>query len=146
MSLAPTAPPISRNGVLRPSGGKAFLIDGKRGSEKVLAEITEKTSALAAHGLKPGPAELQAASAEAVVVGRSNLAGSRSRSRCSAEAPFQDPATKPKTKLVGDAAFAEAPDRAAAIIPVPGGVGPMTIAMLMSNTLTAAMRTAGLKA
>jgi methylenetetrahydrofolate dehydrogenase (NADP+)/methenyltetrahydrofolate cyclohydrolase len=50
---------------------------------------------------------------------------------------------RPKTRLVGDVAFAEAAKRAAAITPVPGGVGPMTIAMLMSNTLSAATRIAG---
>jgi methylenetetrahydrofolate dehydrogenase (NADP+)/methenyltetrahydrofolate cyclohydrolase len=41
-------------------------------------------------------------------------------------------------KLVGDVAFAAASERASAITPVPGGVGPMTIAMLLSNTLDAA--------
>ncbi|MGO9133792.1 MAG: bifunctional 5,10-methylenetetrahydrofolate dehydrogenase/5,10-methenyltetrahydrofolate cyclohydrolase [Methylovirgula sp.] len=50
---------------------------------------------------------------------------------------------QPKTKLVGDVAFAEALSRAAAITPVPGGVGPMTIAMLMSNTLRAASLSSG---
>jgi methylenetetrahydrofolate dehydrogenase (NADP+) / methenyltetrahydrofolate cyclohydrolase len=49
---------------------------------------------------------------------------------------------KAKTKLVGDVDFAGAAARAAAITPVPGGVGPMTIAMLMANTLTAAERLA----
>jgi methylenetetrahydrofolate dehydrogenase (NADP+)/methenyltetrahydrofolate cyclohydrolase len=44
----------------------------------------------------------------------------------------------PKTRLVGDVALDEALDIAAAITPVPGGVGPMTIAMLMANTLRAA--------
>jgi methylenetetrahydrofolate dehydrogenase (NADP+)/methenyltetrahydrofolate cyclohydrolase len=48
-----------------------------------------------------------------------------------------------KTRLVGDVAFAEASAVAAAITPVPGGVGPMTIAMLMANTLTAACRSVG---
>ncbi|MBI3786187.1 MAG: bifunctional methylenetetrahydrofolate dehydrogenase/methenyltetrahydrofolate cyclohydrolase FolD [Deltaproteobacteria bacterium] len=43
-------------------------------------------------------------------------------------------------KLVGDVEFAAACERAAFITPVPGGVGPMTIAMLMQNTLTAARR------
>ncbi|MBI1391993.1 MAG: bifunctional methylenetetrahydrofolate dehydrogenase/methenyltetrahydrofolate cyclohydrolase FolD [Alphaproteobacteria bacterium] len=43
-----------------------------------------------------------------------------------------------KTRLVGDVAFAEAIGVAGAITPVPGGVGPMTIAMLMANTLKAA--------
>jgi methylenetetrahydrofolate dehydrogenase (NADP+)/methenyltetrahydrofolate cyclohydrolase len=41
-------------------------------------------------------------------------------------------------KLVGDVAFAEAAARASYITPVPGGVGPMTIAMLLRNTLSAA--------
>ena len=51
-----------------------------------------------------------------------------------------DAAGRPKTRLVGDVGFAAAARRAAAITPVPGGVGPMTIAMLMANTLTAAQR------
>jgi methylenetetrahydrofolate dehydrogenase (NADP+)/methenyltetrahydrofolate cyclohydrolase len=41
----------------------------------------------------------------------------------------------PDGKLVGDVEFAAAAERASAITPVPGGVGPMTIAMLLSNTL-----------
>jgi methylenetetrahydrofolate dehydrogenase (NADP+)/methenyltetrahydrofolate cyclohydrolase len=49
-----------------------------------------------------------------------------------------------KTKLVGDVAFAEAAQVASAITPVPGGVGPMTIACLMRNTLIAAAMQAGL--
>ncbi|MEO7277004.1 MAG: bifunctional methylenetetrahydrofolate dehydrogenase/methenyltetrahydrofolate cyclohydrolase FolD [Sphingomicrobium sp.] len=49
-----------------------------------------------------------------------------------------------KGRLVGDVAFDEAADVAAAITPVPGGVGPMTIAMLMRNTLVAAHRRAGM--
>ena len=49
-----------------------------------------------------------------------------------------------KGRLVGDVAFDEAAEVAAAITPVPGGVGPMTIAMLMRNTLVAAYRRAGL--
>ncbi len=48
-----------------------------------------------------------------------------------------------KTRLVGDVAYAEAAAVAGAITPVPGGVGPMTIAMLMANTLTAACRAVG---
>jgi methylenetetrahydrofolate dehydrogenase (NADP+)/methenyltetrahydrofolate cyclohydrolase len=49
-----------------------------------------------------------------------------------------------KGRLVGDAAYEEAAQVAGAITPVPGGVGPMTIAMLMRNTLVAAHRRAGL--
>lgn len=48
------------------------------------------------------------------------------------------PADHGKTKLVGDVAFAEAEKQASFITPVPGGVGPMTIACLLRNTLTAA--------
>lgn len=47
------------------------------------------------------------------------------------------------TRLVGDVAFAEALEVAGAITPVPGGVGPMTIACLLANTLTAAARASG---
>jgi methylenetetrahydrofolate dehydrogenase (NADP+)/methenyltetrahydrofolate cyclohydrolase len=54
------------------------------------------------------------------------------------------PGTEGKTKLVGDVAFAEARKVAGHITPVPGGVGPMTVACLMYNTLQAARRTAGL--
>lgn len=58
--------------------------------------------------------------------------------------PAADPAAAPgKTRLVGDVAFAEAVTVAGAITPVPGGVGPMTIACLMLNTLAAACRAAG---
>jgi methylenetetrahydrofolate dehydrogenase (NADP+)/methenyltetrahydrofolate cyclohydrolase len=46
---------------------------------------------------------------------------------------------KAKTRLVGDVAFDEAKELAAAITPVPGGVGPMTIACLLENTLKAAL-------
>jgi methylenetetrahydrofolate dehydrogenase (NADP+) / methenyltetrahydrofolate cyclohydrolase len=51
-----------------------------------------------------------------------------------------------KHKLVGDVAFAEACEVAGSVTPVPGGVGPMTIAMLMTNTMVAAYRAAGLVA
>jgi methylenetetrahydrofolate dehydrogenase (NADP+) / methenyltetrahydrofolate cyclohydrolase len=51
-----------------------------------------------------------------------------------------------KSRLVGDVAFSEASAHAGAITPVPGGVGPMTIAMLMANTVVSAFRSAGLPA
>lgn len=51
-----------------------------------------------------------------------------------------------KTKLVGDVAYAEAAAAAGHITPVPGGVGPMTIAMLLRNTVLAAAMRAGLPA
>jgi len=53
--------------------------------------------------------------------------------------------TEGKSRLVGDVAFAEGRKVASAITPVPGGVGPMTIACLLRNTVEAARRRRGLK-
>ncbi|WP_313760047.1 bifunctional methylenetetrahydrofolate dehydrogenase/methenyltetrahydrofolate cyclohydrolase FolD [Rhizobium sp.] len=50
-----------------------------------------------------------------------------------------------KTHLVGDVAFEDCSEIADAITPVPGGVGPMTIAMLMANTVIAAYRSKGIE-
>ena len=60
--------------------------------------------------------------------------------------PFDNPekAAAGKTKLVGDVAFKEAREVAGAITPVPGGVGLMTVACLLQNTVTAAKRQHGL--
>jgi len=55
------------------------------------------------------------------------------------------PAADGKTRLVGDVAFAEAMKVAGNVTPVPGGVGPMTVACLMFNTLQEARRASGLK-
>jgi 5,10-methylene-tetrahydrofolate dehydrogenase/methenyl tetrahydrofolate cyclohydrolase len=49
-----------------------------------------------------------------------------------------DASTKTGTRIVGDVDFPSASVVASALTPVPGGVGPMTIAMLMKNTLRAA--------
>lgn len=59
--------------------------------------------------------------------------------------PFDDPikAAEGKTKLVGDVHYKEALAVAGAITPVPGGVGLMTVAVLLQNTVTAAKRLAG---
>jgi methylenetetrahydrofolate dehydrogenase (NADP+)/methenyltetrahydrofolate cyclohydrolase len=54
------------------------------------------------------------------------------------------PAANGKSRLVGDVAFAEALPVAGHLTPVPGGVGPMTVACLMFNTLQAARRASGL--
>jgi methylenetetrahydrofolate dehydrogenase (NADP+)/methenyltetrahydrofolate cyclohydrolase len=55
------------------------------------------------------------------------------------------PGENGKTKLVGDVAYAECAEVAGAITPVPGGVGPMTIACLLQNTITAAKIQYGIK-
>jgi methylenetetrahydrofolate dehydrogenase (NADP+)/methenyltetrahydrofolate cyclohydrolase len=62
--------------------------------------------------------------------------------------PSKDPvkAAEGKTRVVGDVAFEEAAAVAGRITPVPGGVGPMTIACLLANTYTAACRSAGVEA
>jgi methylenetetrahydrofolate dehydrogenase (NADP+)/methenyltetrahydrofolate cyclohydrolase len=59
--------------------------------------------------------------------------------------PFRDPvkAAAGKTKVVGDVAYKEAAEVAGWITPVPGGVGPMTVACLLRNTVMAAKRIAG---
>jgi methylenetetrahydrofolate dehydrogenase (NADP+)/methenyltetrahydrofolate cyclohydrolase len=49
-----------------------------------------------------------------------------------------DPSSEKGYRLVGDVAFDEVADVAAAISPVPGGVGPMTITLLLRNTMEAA--------
>jgi methylenetetrahydrofolate dehydrogenase (NADP+)/methenyltetrahydrofolate cyclohydrolase len=53
---------------------------------------------------------------------------------------IDDPSNPKGYRLVGDVDYDAVADRCAAITPVPGGVGPMTIAMLMSNCVTAAER------
>ena len=61
------------------------------------------------------------------------------------DAPHRaDESKKSGTALVGDVAFDEAVKVAGAITPVPGGVGPMTIAVLLRNTLVAAHANAGI--
>jgi len=62
--------------------------------------------------------------------------------------PSKDPvkAAEGKTRVVGDVAFDEAAAVAGAITPVPGGVGPMTIAVLLANTYAAACARAGVEA
>jgi methylenetetrahydrofolate dehydrogenase (NADP+)/methenyltetrahydrofolate cyclohydrolase len=56
-----------------------------------------------------------------------------------------DPTAKKGYRWVGDVDFDAVSEKASAITPVPGGVGPMTITMLMKNTVTAACRAAGLE-
>ncbi|XP_027162292.1 bifunctional protein FolD 4, chloroplastic isoform X2 [Coffea eugenioides] len=70
----------------------------------------------------------------AVVIGRSNIVG------MPAALLLQDSESPRGYRLVGDVCYDEARQIASAITPVPGGVGPMTIAMLLSNTLTSAKR------
>ena len=57
-----------------------------------------------------------------------------------------DSSTKSGYRLVGDVDFASAKEVASLITPVPGGVGPMTIAMLLSNTVRSAGRFADARA
>ena len=59
--------------------------------------------------------------------------------------PLIDPSKKAGFRLVGDVDFASAKKVASMITPVPGGVGPMTIAMLMRNTADSSIRTLGVK-
>ena len=56
---------------------------------------------------------------------------------------LQDPSAKRGYRLVGDVKFSEAAEKASHITPVPGGVGPMTIAMLLTNTVLGFKRKLG---
>jgi methylenetetrahydrofolate dehydrogenase (NADP+) / methenyltetrahydrofolate cyclohydrolase len=56
-----------------------------------------------------------------------------------------DPAHPKGYRLIGDVAFDEVAPKTQAITPVPGGVGPMTIALLMANTVTACQLQTGIK-
>ena len=58
---------------------------------------------------------------------------------------IEDPSATKGSRLVGDVSFEAAAEKATAITPVPGGVGPMTIAMLMANTVNAARIQNGLE-
>ena len=55
-----------------------------------------------------------------------------------------DPSAKNGSRLVGDVDFETVKEKASMITPVPGGVGPMTICMLMANAVSAAERRAGI--
>jgi methylenetetrahydrofolate dehydrogenase (NADP+) / methenyltetrahydrofolate cyclohydrolase len=57
---------------------------------------------------------------------------------------IEDPSKKSGYSITGDVAFDEVASRTSAITPVPGGVGPMTVAMLMANTVTACQQQTGL--
>ena len=85
----------------------------------LLVAAVGRAELVKAHWIKPG--------ATVIDVGINRVAGS----------------VAGKTKLVGDVAFAECAEIAGAITPVPGGVGPMTIACLLANTLKAAAWAAG---
>ena len=65
--------------------------------------------------------------------------------RLPAEPRAEGGAKEPAGKLVGDVDFESAKERAGMITPVPGGVGPMTIAMLLQNTARACARRRGLE-
>ncbi|MBN2187178.1 MAG: bifunctional 5,10-methylene-tetrahydrofolate dehydrogenase/5,10-methylene-tetrahydrofolate cyclohydrolase [Dehalococcoidia bacterium] len=56
---------------------------------------------------------------------------------------IEDPSSKTGKRLVGDLDFEDVKCKAEAITPVPGGVGPMTVTMLLANTVTAAERQTG---
>ncbi|HIE03157.1 MAG TPA: bifunctional 5,10-methylene-tetrahydrofolate dehydrogenase/5,10-methylene-tetrahydrofolate cyclohydrolase, partial [Candidatus Latescibacteria bacterium] len=57
----------------------------------------------------------------------------------------EDPSSKRGYRLVGDVDFDSVKEKASAITPVPGGVGPMTITMLLRNTVDAAKRAHGIE-
>ena len=90
----------------------AKIVDGKQISKEVRAEIAAECASLKERGIIPGLAVV-------IDVGLNR---------------------RPDGKLTGDVDFASVEPKASYITPVPGGVGPMTITMLLKNTLTSAKR------
>ncbi|RYD47716.1 MAG: bifunctional 5,10-methylenetetrahydrofolate dehydrogenase/5,10-methenyltetrahydrofolate cyclohydrolase [Verrucomicrobiaceae bacterium] len=87
-------------------------------------------------------AGVKTAGAEAVVIGRSMIVG-KPMALLVGINRIDDASKKSGYRLVGDVAYDEVAPKCSAITPVPGGVGPMTIAMLMKNTLQAARQIGG---
>ena len=108
----------------RGSGGDATVTICHSRSEN-LAAICRQADILVAAVGKPGlvTAEMVKPGAAVIDVGINRIA---------------DPAAKGGSRLVGDVDFAPVAEVAGAISPVPGGVGPLTVAMLLANTLLAA--------
>lgn len=75
-----------------------------------------------------------------------HMSASCARARSGPPSCVQDPSKKKGYRLVGDVDFAAASENAAFITPVPGGVGPMTIAMLLSNCVEGFKAQEGLNA
>ena len=108
----------------RGSGGDATVTICHSRSEN-LAAICRQADILVAAVGKPGlvTAEMVKPGAAVIDVGINRIA---------------DPAAKGGSRLVGDVDFAPVAEVAGAVSPVPGGVGPLTVAMLLANTLLAA--------
>ncbi|MCK4302443.1 MAG: bifunctional 5,10-methylene-tetrahydrofolate dehydrogenase/5,10-methylene-tetrahydrofolate cyclohydrolase, partial [candidate division Zixibacteria bacterium] len=90
-----------------------------------LAEVTRRADILIAAIGRPGTITADMIKDQAVVI---DVGVNR----------VDDPSTEKGYRLVGDVDFEACAEKASLITPVPGGVGPMTIAMLMYNTVTAA--------
>jgi methylenetetrahydrofolate dehydrogenase (NADP+)/methenyltetrahydrofolate cyclohydrolase len=112
---------LARNATVTLAHSRTRDLEGHIGRADILIAAIGRPEMIAGTSIKPG--------AIVIDVGINRVAGEE-----------QTAGTVAKTRLVGDVAYAQALDRASAITPVPGGVGPMTIAMLMANTLRAALQ------
>ena len=107
----------------------ATVLDGKALAARIRGDLKLETERLATAGITPGLA--------VVLVGDDPASQIYVRNKTTACAQVGINRTA-EGKLLGDVEYAPAAARAVAITPVPGGVGPMTIAMLLANTLRAA--------
>ena len=116
--------PLARLLAARGTGGDATVTICHSRSEN-LAAICRQADILVAAVGKPGlvTAEMVKPGAAVIDVGINRIA---------------DPAAKGGSRLVGDVDFASVAEVAGSVSPVPGGVGPLTVAMLLANTLLAA--------
>jgi methylenetetrahydrofolate dehydrogenase (NADP+)/methenyltetrahydrofolate cyclohydrolase len=137
---------LLRDTVGKLSGLKAVVIGRSNIVGKPMAHllIRESCTVTVAHSrTKDLPAEVRAADIVVAAVGQPEMVrGDWIKPGATVIDVGINRITLPdgKTKLVGDVNFAEAVQVAGAITPVPGGVGPMTIACLLRNTLTACAR------
>ena len=107
----------------------ATIIDGRAVSESMRTKMRSRVESLGLRGLRPGLA--------VILVGEDAASQVYVRNKAKA---CEDVGMNrlPSGKLAGDVDFEHVKEKAGYITPVPGGVGPMTITMLLANTLKAA--------
>ena len=131
------------------SGANAVVVGRSNIVGKPMAQLllgANATVTIAHSRTRDLPALCKTADILVAAVGRPEMVrGDWARRRlCDRRSINRIPKDDGKTRLVGDVAFDECLGHAGSITPVPGAVGPMTIACLLANTLTAAHRSLGL--
>ncbi len=121
---------VGRSNIVGKPMAALLLQPGRAGGDATVTCCHSRTRDLASHTRRAGmiTGDMIRAGAVVIDVGMNHV---------------PDPRAPRGTRLAGDVVFAEAEQVASKITPVPGGVGPMTIAMLLRNTVRAAERAAG---